>query len=575
MDEAPVEVKILELAQEPLPPERVPAPPSSAAPAEVSGAAAGPTPAVPSAAPAPAALLASLHPEIAAQAKALEEQIAARPEARGLYVKLADLLQNAGQKDAAIGVLERLLGVDPANALAKHRIDVLRGTVRHAPPAVIGMRPAMPPRPAARPAARRSSRPLWAGLGTLAVVLVAAGFWLLSGPTRLVAGRGPVFSPQGDRIAYFTDAAGGGATLNVLDLKSGRSRSLGKATGFGLGGDAVAWSPDGTQVAFGAAGETGEETVFVANAESGVRRALTVGSSPTFSPDGLSVGMFCHEPPKVLATDVTEEGEVVPTAFTDGWDGVCLVDVADARVRRLHQGPGSRLAFSPRSPMLVLERFPEDLGEGADGVGSGGDDEIQALADEATRGGATNVYEGSRDLGRAVEARGLNRRGAGSVGSVFGDLFAIDAWSGAVTALTSDGRSSSPRWAADGRIVYVHQPAGASQAGLWVMGADGSGQQAFVQATVELFDPTAVAVGGDRVVYAAPIKDVDTGLAKIMTGEEAADLHVVRPGDRAPRRLKNRHTFKQRFSLSADGRRIAYEARDRETGQSEIWLMKP
>ena len=77
------------------------------------------------------------------------------------------------------------------------------------------------------------------------------------------------------------------------------------------------------------------------------------------------------------------------------------------------------------------------------------------------------------------------------------------------------------------------------------------------------------------MVYAAPVKDVNTGLAKIMTGEEAADLYLVRPGDKAARRLKNRHTFKQRFTLSTDGRRLVYEANDRKTGQSELWLMKP
>ena len=144
-----------------------------------------------------------------------------------------------------------------------------------------------------------SRRGLWIGLGALAVVLIAGGLWLLSGPSRLVAGRGPVFSPQGDRIAFFTEAAGG-ATLNVYELKSGRSRPLGPASGFGFGGDQVAWSPDGRQIAFVAPGEgeMGEETVFVADVESGATRELATGSSPTWSPDGLSIAMFCHERPQ-------------------------------------------------------------------------------------------------------------------------------------------------------------------------------------------------------------------------------------------------------------------------------------
>jgi hypothetical protein len=285
--------------------------------------------------------------------------------------------------------------------------------------------------------------------------------------------------------------------------------------------------------------------------------------------------MFCHERPGITASIQTEEGEM-PTEFGEGWSGVCLVSVADGSVRRLHEGMATRLAFSPQSRTLVLERFPDELPDGGVAVGtSGGQDELRSLADEAVAGGATNFYEGSQDLGRAVEARGLSRTGAGGLGFVAGELLAIDADSGAVTALTSDGRSSSPRWTADGRIVYVHQPADAARSELWVMGADGTGKQPLLKAPIELFDPGAVAVGGDRVVYAAPVKNVDTGLAQLMTGESAADLHLVRPGDEAPRRLENRHLFKQRFTLSTDGRLLVYEANDGTTGQSELWLMKP
>ena len=585
MDEEPLQVELLGLAPEPEaePAEVAPAdvpehPPTVEPPPRPGGApplpptAAPPHPAAQAAPPAHAAP----PPDLASQVAALEQQITARPDAKALYIKLADIHQRAGQKDAAINALERLLGVDPGNALAKHRVDVLRGTVHHAPPVTAVHPVTRPARPMARPAGRGlSRRNLWIGLGALAVILLAGGLWLFSGPSRLVPGRGPVFSPQGDRIAFFTEAAGG-ATLNVYELGSGRSRALGRASGFGLGGDAVAWSPDGRQVAFTAPGEEeyGPEAVFVADVETGARRELATGSSPTWSPDGLSIGMFCHERPQVLGTMSTEDGDI-PTAFGEGWDGVCLVAVADGSIRRLHQGTGSRLAFSPRTQTLVMERFPEDIPEDAAAGAPSADDELQALADEAIAGGATNVYEGSRDLGRAIEARGLDKRGAAGAGYVVGDLFAVDADSGAVTALTDDGRSSNPRWTADGRIVFVHQPAGAARAELWVMGADGEGKQPLVQAPVELFDPGAVAVAGDRVVYTAPVKDVDAGMAKIMTGEEAADLHVVRSGDKAARRLKNRHTFKQRFTLSPDGRRIVYEANDRKTGASELWLMKP
>ena len=588
MDEEPIEVAPLALAEEAEPEATEAAPPPAVAPAP-SASAAPPPPPAPAVAPPPRAVGAPPLPPFAAaprpggapdivatQAAALEEQIAARPDAKGLYVKLADLYQHTGQKDAAVGVLERLLSVDPGNALAKHRLDVLRGTVRHAPPPVAAVHPVVrPPRPVARPARRSSRRRLWIGLGALALVLIAGAYWLLSGPSRLVAGRGPVLSPRGDRLAFLSGEEGG-TTLSVYELKTGRSRPLGPATA-GFGGESVAWSPNGRQIAFVGPGEggMGEEVVFVADVESGAKQALAPGSSPTWSPDGQSVAMFCSERPRVTATMSTEEGDV-PVEFGEGWYGVCLVGVADGSVRRLLPGMGNRLAFSPQARTLVLERFPEEFPETATPSASpSGDDELQALADEAIAGGATNFYEGSRALGRAIEARGLDKRGAGGVGSVFGDLFAIDADTGALTALTSGGRSSSPRWTADGRIVYVHQPAGAPRPEVWVMAADGSGKQPLVRAPIEIFNPAAVAVGGDRVVYAAPIRDVNVGLAQVMTGEEPADLHLVRPGDAAPRRLKNRHTFKQRFALSADGRRLVYEANDGKTGQSELWLMKP
>jgi Tol biopolymer transport system component len=520
-----------------------------------------------------------LPPPLASEARALEEQIAAHPQAKGLYVKLADLYQQAGKKDAAISALDRLLVIDPKNVLAKHRLDVLRGTVQHHHPPPAAPAHPRPTHAGAHAVARRRSsrRGLWIGLGVAAVVVVAGAVWMLSGPTRLVAGRTPVWSPQGDRVAFLTEQ-GGSATLSVWDLKTGRARAIGAASAYTSDGSGVAWSPDGRRIAFvaPAPGEWGEEAVFVAEVESGEKRMLAAGSSPTWAPDGQSVGMFCNERPRVTASMETDEGEI-PTEVGGGWHGVCLVGIADRSVRRLQAVTGSRLAFSPQARTLVLERFPENMPEEAAGTGpTSGQDEIQSLADEAVAGRATNFYEGRRDLGRAIEARGLDKRGVEGVGSVFGDLFALDADSGAMTQLTRDGRSTSPRWTADGRLAYVHQPEGASRAELWLMGGDGSGQQRAVETAIELFDPDQVAVGPDRrVVFSSPVKNVNAGLAKVMTGDEAADLYVVRPGDTAPRRLENRHTFKQRFALSPDGRRLVYEARDGKTGQTELWLMKP
>jgi len=112
MDEAPVEVAPLALAQEPEaePEEAAAASPGAPAPPPGPAVAAPPPPAgappLPASAPpppraAPAAPAAHAVPRVelpadaAAQVAALEQQITARPNAKALYIKLADIHQQA------------------------------------------------------------------------------------------------------------------------------------------------------------------------------------------------------------------------------------------------------------------------------------------------------------------------------------------------------------------------------------------------------------------------------------------------------------------------------------------------
>jgi hypothetical protein len=64
-----------------------------------------------------------------------------------------------------------------------------------------------------------------------------------------------------------------------------------------------------------------------------------------------------------------------------------------------------------------------------------------------------------------------------------------------------------------------------------------------------------------------------------MTGEEPADIHVAPVGGSGGTRLSNKHPFKQRFAVSPDGSKIAYEVlQDVKViggaGRSEIWLLR-
>ena len=66
-------------------------------------------------------------------------------------------------------------------------------------------------------------------------------------------------------------------------------------------------------------------------------------------------------------------------------------------------------------------------------------------------------------------------------------------------------------------------------------------------------------------------------MAKIMTGESAADVHVFEIGSTSAERLENQHAFKQRYGLSPDGETLVYEVltdvRLLRAANSELWLL--
>jgi dipeptidyl aminopeptidase/acylaminoacyl peptidase len=188
-----------------------------------------------------------------------------------------------------------------------------------------------------------------------------------------------------------------------------------------------------------------------------------------------------------------------------------------------------------------------------------------------------NMLGASAGLARELEARQLDaRRGGAAAAGALGasDVYVMDASGGSPSNLTRDGRSSSPAWSLDGgRIVFVrHGDGGAAE--LWVMNADGSQPRPALSQPLAVHDPSQLALLADgRVLFTAAVKNAGQSLSQALAGATPADLHVATLGGEA-RRLENRHPFKQRFSVSPDGRFVAYEAVN-EKGKGEIWLLEP
>jgi TolB protein len=257
----------------------------------------------------------------------------------------------------------------------------------------------------------------------LAVIWVV---WPRTAAPRVTRDGAPSWSPDGRRIAYFSEQANGHADLFVMDAGGGNRRALTGTPGADEG--APAFSPDGRQIAYDTDLD-GDFEIYVMDAAGGGARRLTRHPgrdlSPAWSPDGARIAFM---------SDRAGQGFDVYSMRADGSDVERLTTTGsswfpqyspDGRTIAMHVHRDVHLLDLPARTLTRLTTDPEN-----------------------------GMYPSWSPAGRLAFMSW--RRGRT-------ELFTMDADGARQELLLSmpAGGAIDPRWSPDGaRIVFVHVPEG-------------------------------------------------------------------------------------------------------------------
>lgn len=280
-----------------------------------------------------------------------------------------------------------------------------------------------------------------------------------------------------------------------------------------------AWSPDGTRIAF-ASTRDGNTDIYVMNADgSGVTRLTDDrgdDTDPTWSPDGGRIAFVSDR-----AGSASDIGESPDEIFVMNADGSGQERLTSNRL--LDDDPafspdGTTIAFVHQSGQAGMDIWAISASGGKPWrlTFAGGDDEQPNWSPDGTRIAFSSQRDG-----------GVGQRGGGGTGAVF----VMNADGSGQQKLTDSRFDRDPVWSPDGqRIAFVGQRSGAH--GLYVIGAGGTGLTMLVDDAGSNREPDwqAFPAGPRLVAPDDPDDPGDTGDDCTIRGTEGDDVLVGTPG---------------------------------------------